>query len=197
MAATAVGDNPYWHSEGQPHHADLDAIRRICFELSSVFAASHSLAGDLEFLEDDEFENATLLELHHALSERYVLERLLQLCMLLRTYDDIMSTSAHADRYAEHVKKTAGDDVGYLDTGEISLRGACNKVIHAREIRAVYDKVEREREKDGETETKTVWYLDGDIELTGTLKGQPWEATLYVRPFLETALERIAFGWGE
>ena len=59
--------------------------------------------------------NSLFLKLHQELAEELILEKLLRLCMLLRTYDDIVGRSPHAERYAEHVKRTSGDDIGYID----------------------------------------------------------------------------------
>jgi hypothetical protein len=96
--------------------------------------------------------------LHHEVAEPLALQRLLQLCMLVRTYDDVMSQSKHSDSYAKHATATSGeDDIGNLDGGTLSLREACNKVIHAREIRPIYDDVIRGVE--GQEEPQKLWHL--------------------------------------
>jgi hypothetical protein len=195
-------DNPYWHSEGQVHPIDLSSLQSLCFEIFNLFAANRALVHAFETTGDEDPEelsdpaNSRFLKLHQELAEELVLEKLLRLCMLLRTYDDIMGQSPHAARYAEHVKKTNGEDIGYLDQGDLTLREACNKVIHAREIRPIYDSAEWEKKAEPPV-TKRVWYLDGDIELKGTLGNKEWSGTLWSEPFLETVLERIAFGWGD
>jgi len=131
MADVTATDNPYWHSEGQTHPIDLEAIRLLCFEIFNIFAASGAIAEELEFAdEDDDPSTSSLLKLHHEVAEALALQRLLQLCMLVRTYDDVMSQSKHSDSYAKHATETSGEhDIGGLDDGPLTLREACNKVI--------------------------------------------------------------------
>jgi hypothetical protein len=189
-------ENPYWHSEGQPHFVDLESVRRLCFEIFNIFAASAALAGDFEFAEEiGEPEGSFILTVHRKLAESTALERLLQLSVLVRTYDDIVSKSELSERYAEHLQTISEDGIGVLEEGNLSVREVCNKVIHAREIRAVYDHVDREVEKDGKIESEKMWHLTGEIELKGTMNKKAWNATLFVQPFLEAVLDRITFGW--
>lgn len=176
MTEVTAEDNPYWHSEGQSHPIDIEAIRSLCFEIFNIFAASAAIAGELEFAdEDDDPSNSSLLQLHHEVAEKRALELLLRLCMLVRTYDDVMSQSKHAESYTKHAEQTNGDgELGALDGGQLSLREACNKVIHAREVRPIYDDVTRDAE--GEEESKSLWHLSGEIELNGTQNKKAWEA---------------------
>src|SRR5262249_28769935 len=165
MAESADEDNPYWHSEGQPHYVDLDMVRRLSFEIFNLFTANEALVREFEATGDED-ENelhdpaeSSLLQLHHEFVEQLIMEKLLQLCMLVRTYDDIMSQSQHADRYAAHANQTSGEDeIGTLNDGKLPLREACNKVIHAREIRPVYDYVTWEP-KGEPAAAKRVWHL--------------------------------------
>jgi len=187
-------ESPYWHSDGQPHRVDLDKRRLLCFEIFNIFTANGALAREFEASDDSEDPSEpSISKLHHEFAEISALEKLLQLRMVLRTYDDIMSQSEHAQRYAVHVKATSGEDsIGHLDGGRLSLREACNKVIHAREVRPGYDSVERAW--DGKDEIEKVWHLDGEIELTGTLNKKAWNATLYVRLFRSIGARALAHG---
>lgn len=195
MTELAENENPYWHSEGQPHPIDLNSIRQTCFELYNIFAASAALASHFEFTDDDQGdpEYSSLRNLHHEYAEARACELLLMLATLVRTYDDIMSAPEPAAGYIEHSEQTSGINcIGTLDTGPLSLREACNKVIHAEVVRPIYDSVEREVDEDT---FERVWHLRGEIEFSGTLGKKHWEAVLYVPPFLEVILDRIAFGW--
>jgi hypothetical protein len=196
MSDLPDGENPYWHSEGQTHSVDLAAVRRICFEVFNIFTASASLVEGLEFVDEgEEPEYPSLLSLHHEMAEPRAMEQLLRLAMLVRTYDDIMNESDDADGYAKHAKETAGEDyIGTLDTGRFNLREACNKIIHAREVRPIYDDVEYQS-ADGK-KTKA-WHLRGEIEFAGAFNKKEWNAVLYVPHFLEIALDRVSFGWGK
>jgi hypothetical protein len=87
-----------------------------CFEIFNLFAANQALVHEFETTGDEDPEklsdpaNSLFLKLHQELAEALILEKLLRLCMPLRTYDDIVGQSPHAERYADHVKKTKGDD---------------------------------------------------------------------------------------
>jgi hypothetical protein len=194
-------DNPYWKTEGQTHNIDTDSIRRICFELGTIIEASNSLASDLAYTEPENGiwpASSPLFTLHREMAEKEVLKFLLQLSLMVRTYDDIMKDSNDADAYAVHAKNTDGDNsLGAVEGGELLvLREACNKVIHATKIRASYEKIERwvpEGTVAPTEEAEDVWFLDGEMELEGSHKGRPWEATLSVKDFVDTILERVNF----
>jgi hypothetical protein len=195
-------DNPYWRTEGQSHRIETESIKRLSFELINVFEASVSLARSFEAEEAEAghtllLANYPLLALHFELAQAQVSPLLLQLCLMVRTYDDIMSASNAADAYLAHAKKT--DDANHIGTlsgsATFSLREACNKVIHAVEIRAVYERVDRTvAEPNAENPPdQDVWHLTGEIELKGTQRKTAWEATLHTQDFVESVLERIAF----
>jgi hypothetical protein len=193
-------DNPYWQTEGRTHQIDVESIRRLCFEIVSIMEASSTLAHNFEAREAEEERSLDLghhplLALHLELAEKEVSRLLLQLCLMVRTYDDIMTVSDAADAYAAHAKETDGIDyIGALSgNGKFDLREACNKVIHAQEIRALYERVDRTIVEGDDPPEQDVWYLTGEIELKGTHRGKTWEATLYAQDFIETVLERIAF----
>ena len=141
-------------------------------------------------------EGSRIFQLHHGYAEKELCRKLLELAVLVRTFDDIASLSPRAEEYREHARKTSGrDEIGDLtvadeDVTGLSLREACNKIIHAQEIRAVYDDVV---EFSGDALVNRRWFCDGQIELKGTQLGKKWEASVYVYNFAETVLERIQF----
>ena len=49
-------DNPYWTSESQTHHINLNGMKSLCFDFVSLFEASKSLADEMMASEcaDDE-----------------------------------------------------------------------------------------------------------------------------------------------
>jgi hypothetical protein len=61
----------------------------------------------------------------------------------------------------------------------------CNKIIHAQEIRAVYDDAVQFR---GDEVVSRRWYCDGEVELKGTQGKKIWQASVHVFNFLETVL---------
>lgn len=196
-------DNPYWNSDGQTHHVDLETIRLLCFELVSIFEASKPLAEEFESLEAEDGAELTeadvpLLRLHQQYAFIQTSKSLLQLALMVRTYDDQMRESDRAQQYIEHIGNV--DDVRYSGvlTGieNFSFREACNKIIHAKEIRPLYERVDRtvtDELKDGKI-GQDIWYLTGEIELSGSYRRSNWEATVFLQPFLEVILDVVEFG---
>jgi hypothetical protein len=105
--------------------------------------------------------------------------------------------SAEYEKFAK--ENDSGDYIGVLDgKDKFSLREACNKIIHAKEVRLIYERadqyvIESENSKLGQD----IWYLTGEIELSGKLKGKEWQSVLNTQPFLETVLGLIKFGYPE
>ena len=163
----------------------------------NIIAASGELAGESRDIEPGEEigPESLIFRLHHELAERELCEKLLQLALLVRTFDDIASESPKGEGYKKHAKQTSGkDEIGWLTVAgeavDFSLREACNKIIHAQEIRAVYDDAVQ---FSGDEVVSRRWYCDGQIELKGTLHKKTWEASVYVYGFIETVLDRINF----
>jgi hypothetical protein len=190
-------ENPYWSSHGQTHPISVDQIRRLCFEIANIVAASGELAGNSMDTDpvDEEVPQSRIFQLHHELAEKELCGKLLRLSVLVRTFDDIASSSAKGDKYREHAKQTSGEnEVGHLTVDGVdasfNLREACNKIIHAQEIRAVYDDAVHFR---GDEVVSRRWYCDGEVELKGTQSKKAWQASVHIFDFLETVLDRIEF----
>jgi len=192
-------DNPYWTSEDQRHHLSLESFRLLCFELLCIFEASKPLIEDVEAIELEEGKEIdpsalVLLKLHHSHAFIQCSKALLQLALLVRTYDDQMKASGKKAAYQAHLASIDdGNYVGILD-GEntFSLREACNKIIHAQEIRPVFERLDREVNDKGLEQD--LWYLTGEIELQGRQGNAEWNAVIHLQPFLETVLDSIALG---
>ncbi|CAN7613118.1 hypothetical protein LJR219_004680 [Phenylobacterium sp. LjRoot219] len=184
-------ENPYHKAEIKPHYLDRETCRVKCFDVFNILSASVALAGEFEMAEPDEpVEPSSMFRLHHELAEPRLSQLLLDIAVFVRTFDDVMSAVA-PDTYSAFAAQTSGENfVGVLNDGDLNLREACNKIIHATDFRPVYDHVNREV---AGAEPQRVWHLDGQIELEGTLGKKPWRAALYVENFLETVLDRIAF----
>jgi hypothetical protein len=186
-------DNPYHKAEMKPHYLDRATARIMCFDIFNIFAASHNLASEFEFAEaEHDPRSSSNFKLHHELAEPRLSQLLLQLAVFVRTFDDIFAGGEHAETYAKHVATTQGEDfIGVAeDGGDLRLREACNKIIHATDFRPVYDHVDR---ADPDGKEQRVWHLTGEIELVGSRGSTDWSVTLYTQNFLEIVLDRIAF----
>jgi hypothetical protein len=183
-------ENPYWNPGLKPHHLDRAEVRVACFDLINIFASSENLAGLIASAEADENpSDSSIFSLHHELAETQVSKLLLQVALFVRTFDDVMTNGDKSNLYAEHAKKTEGENfIGTLNGESLKLREACNKVIHAADFRPVYEF--RPRDDDAE---KGAWYMTGEVELGGVLGNKHWNATLIAQHFIEIALDRISF----
>jgi hypothetical protein len=146
--------------------------------------------------EERRFETKTqpLIALHIELSDVQLRKHLLQLALFVRTYDDLMRDSEDAEAYNEHASKFDGDDtLGWISEGPLGLREACNKIIHAQEIRPAYDRLDRTVVDGQDDNEETLIFLTGEVELRGMRNGKSWEGAVDLTAFIETVLERISF----
>jgi hypothetical protein len=67
----------------------------------------------------------------------------------------------------------------------VTLREALNKIIHARDVRPVYDS------EDSRDDPNARWGMDGQIELEGALRKAEWQATVNIFELLDGAVELI------
>ena len=197
-------DNPYWTSEGQTHHINLKDIRSLCFDIVSLFEASKSLADEMtasEYADEKPagLEDFPLAKLHMEMSFKKSSVLLLQLALMVRTYDDQVSDMENNDDFSIFKAKCDDNsDVGVLDTGVLNIREACNKLIHAKEIRPLYERTDKYViDSTNESFDGDIWYLTGEIELSGSFRRNEWNAVLYVQPFLEAIIELTSYGYPE
>ena len=195
-------DNPYWHTDGQRHHINTETIEILCFELLNIFEASCPIAEkfeeqESELGEEQTIENYPLLQLHQKYAFIQISKLLLQIALVLRTFDDQMKDSDNQKVYKEYIEKIDdGKYVGMIEGQDMfNYREACNKIIHASEIRPLYERVDRKIA--GESENlflnQDVWYLTGEIELSGKHGDNKWNANIHVQEFIETILDLIRF----
>ncbi len=190
-------DNPYWASYGQVHHIDLEDIKSLCFELSNIYYASKTISEELTTSEQIEetmvkMDDFPLAKLHLEMAFRKSSEIILRLALLVRTFDDQMKGSEFEKEYIKFTQDNDSSDyIGYLSTkNKFNIRQACNKIIHAHEIRPLYEKSDLVISgSNGEN----IWYLTSEIELSGTERGKEWDAVLYLNHFLESVLGLIEF----
>lgn len=168
-----------------------------------MFEASKSLAEAFDYAEAEEEQELTeedvpLLRLHQQYAFVQASKALLQLALMVRTYDDQMRDSNKSEAYLQHSKDVDdGHYVGILiGKDSFLVREACNKIIHATEVRPLYERVDRivtDAFKEGKIH-QDIWYLTGEIELSGFYKSKEWNAVLHLQPFVEIILGIIEFG---
>jgi hypothetical protein len=192
-------NNPYWQTAGQKHHIDLSQVERLCFELVNIIGGSLALAEEMAAVDAEATKEGEplpeiprLWRVQTDLAEKTISGLLLQIGLMVRTYDDIMRESPDRDAYLKHSVATDGENIiGELDGGPLGLREACNKIVHAVTIRPLYEDV------DAADAADRYWHLTGEVELAGRHRNADWSATLFMQDFVEIILDRIAFGNGE
>ena len=188
-------ENPYWHPEVKPHSVDTESVRALLFEIYNLITTSASLPGqggghkeEEDGIEIEPGEPIQPIEaLHYQLAERELSRKLLQTAMMLRTLDDIYANAEGNEGYVAAMKVIdTRDTVGCFSsskTKDLRFREACNKIIHAQDIRPVYDS------DDDRHWAHAKWGMDGTLELEGTQRGMEWEVVIYMPPFLNAAVD--------
>jgi hypothetical protein len=185
---------------GNVHYIDKEKIKDLCFQLSNMFSASKVISEEfIAEIEDESdkkalaIDNFPIAKLHSQLIFPKTSEILLNLAILIRTYDDQMKDSLYATRYKVHLNSVdKGDYIGVSSDAKLfKVRQACNKIIHASKIRPIYEQVDLSF--DDPAFTKQALFLTGEIDLEGLLCKKSWSAQLHVQQFLETVLCVISF----
>ncbi len=178
-------ENPYHHPDYKPHVVDRGEIRRLAFELAAIIKASATRIDSAPALEAVMFED----------SEAEISRRLLRIALLVRTLDETMSRpeiypSKKYEAYRTKVESSAvlGQYFEEFETYENSIRQCCNRIVHADDLRPVYESYDDENPK------ASKWQFIGDIEIEGSHRGREWFLTLEIFPFLEAVLRLAAFG---
>jgi len=183
----ADNPNPYWHPETKPHVIETQEVERLCLDCLHIMLASHTVV-TLD-LDDDGIPTGAsrLRQLHLANAEKMLSRAMLQIAVLVRTFDDQQMQYGDED-YIAHVK--AIDAEGPFATAydgsddELGIRECCNKIIHAEDFRPVYER---------DDDVEVIWYMDSQIELEGHRGKKAWAFTLHTIGFLEAVLDLIAY----
>ena len=181
-------ENPYWQEGFKNHIVDKPLFIRSLLSVNSLIIASRYYVSDhyaaCEEAEEsyDPDDNLTLVY-HHKNSERIITDLLLSIAVSMRTADDVAKSNPDSDVYCQF-----SDVVGErcINMENPTLRRACNKIIHAADLRFIY-----ERNDDHDHE---LWYMTGEIELTSYNSDRsPWQYNLYATEFVEACFEWLEF----
>ena len=184
-----------------PHRVDIDSIHQNSFLLLNLaygakeFARSHDLGSDdcdpisggyylgwLKFtlsakLIDTAIKTRIILDMIRAEEKRYE-EDGEKYVVNSRELDRTISNSYNLGASIE------GEEA-------ITVRECCNKIIHALDIRPIYEVGDEDHYLDEELETKRQWkYWDGSLDLSGLKGKEEWHFELHVSDFC-TALEEL------
>lgn len=180
-------ENPYWHEFYKPHAIDFDEVRASCFEAFTIVATSRSLQG----LPGDEV-GGPLHEYFWRTAEVRLSKALLNLAIKMRTFEDTIAQSEAAATYDSWLSENYGSgELGLFgergkplsEWKDLHFREACNKIIHAIDVRPTYDNGSNASDDDYS------WGMTGVLELQGSQGRRDWEAWLTVEEYICACVE--------
>ena len=184
-------ENPYWHPEEKSHVINTDDIRSVAFDVFTIVRSSLSMVG-LSGVDEEDREEKTpspIEHLHYELAEIKLSKALLQIAVMVRTVDDFWTDYGHEDYVAKVETLNKDNSFGTQTIGDktsdLSLREALNKIIHARDVRPVYDS------EDIRDDPEARWGMDGQLELKGAMRKIEWQATVNIFELLDGVVELI------
>lgn len=178
-------ENPYWHEHYKSHTVDFDEVRDLCFDAYSIMRASAYFMGT-----SSEEKSGKIDAIFFEKAEVKLTEILLNISVKMRTFEDILATHEVKEEYDNFIKSNfEADQIGSLGNGKnteervgLSFREACNKIIHAEDLRYVYSNGDNPRDED------FGWGMEGTIELQGRFGKKHWDAWIFADDFLEACM---------
>lgn len=185
-------ENPYWHPYPKSHSIDLEQLKVRLFEIYNIFSASSGHQGlGMEYDDEDDAPEITPIDqLHFDLAEPELSKKLLDIAISVRVLDDIYAASELSSSFDDLKSQVEeSHEMGiYFAPREMpdpKIRDLCNKIIHAVDVRPVY-------ETQDDCDSKHVqWGMNWTLELEGTERGSSWHVTINMHEFLNALLALI------
>lgn len=181
-------ENPYWHPTTKPHVFDPLEVEGLCAAAFETFSTSLNIAnyyveGAAGGDEEAGFEFPKLVDKHQEKAEGKISSSLLTLSITYRVLEEQLEGREEFQIFKADNPTIFDEKLVYHEgCGRKTLREACNKVIHARDFRPVYDNGTL-------AGYGGVWGMDGRIEMEGVQSGKPWLVELNLLDFLEAMLD--------
>ncbi len=167
-----------------PHNVDIDGIHKSLFLLQNLCHASRSFCGTHRIHRDSDAEESLDWNYYRGWLKFLVCEYLNQCATRLRIIQDMLREhSEDIDFSAIDAASLSGLDIGsfHLGTDTLTLREACNKIIHATDV--TLDWTDSDSAEQFEYWTRSLW-------LYGSKCRNDWKVELKI-PALCTALSRL------
>jgi hypothetical protein len=162
-----------------PHSLNTDKVHQSIFILKNLCLASHSFCKKYEISENSENEKEFTWDYYYGWLRVLVSENLLECAVKVRVLQDVVQEEEVS---LQELDKEAriGLDLGslYGDSNLLTVREACNKVIHATEVSLDWIPVDDKSEVD---EAPHFW--SGVVKLRGKKGKLSWELALNVENF--------------
>ena len=189
----AAHENPYWSEYAKSHVFDPVEIEDLCCIGFNTIQATRNLstlwiAEELEEGEPPHWEYPLLVALHQRSAEEELSGILLKLAIAYRALDDQLSDHEPFLVFREAQFASFGSFLTVYSEDKIrdSLREACNKIIHAEDLRVTYN-------HNDEDDEKRVWYMTNTVELQGRFGRKEWMVSIQLLHFFEAMLETVQF----
>jgi hypothetical protein len=150
-----------------PHSINIDDIKQSVFILQNFCFASHAFCKKYEISEYSEAEEEFTWDYYYGWLRALVSEHLLQCAIKIRVLQDVVRENDEEEEFKELEKQSQGDLVlGSLDGDNnlLTLREACNKIIHAVEVSLDWTPIGCEKDMP-EDEAPQFW--SGIVKLRG------------------------------
>lgn len=173
-----------------PHSINTDEINQSVFILQNLCFASHAFCKKYEIDEYSESEKEFNWDYYYGLLRPLVSEHLLQCAIKFRVLQDVVRENDEEINFADLDGYACNDLIlGILngDNSMLTVREACNKIIHATEISLDWTPIDNKADID---EGKASYFWSGIVKLRGKKGNSKWELSLHIEDFC-IALSRL------
>jgi hypothetical protein len=166
-----------------PHSINADEINQSIFVLQNFCFASHAFCKKYEISEYSEVEKEFTWDYYYGWLRALVSEHLLQCAIKIRVLQDVVRENDEEVNLAELEAQARGNLVlGSLhgDKNILTVREACNKIIHAVEVSLEWKPIDHEKDIH---EDEATHFWSGIVKLRGKKGNSNWELSLDVEEF--------------
>ena len=176
-----------------PHRIDIDGISKDLFILQNLSLASRSFCEKYRINQYSEVESEFDWYYYLGWLKAIVSEKLIVCAIKVRIMRDFLREVDEEIDFADLDQRAgSGLVLGQFHAGSdpLTLREACNKIIHATEVNLVWEDVASGADDEREGDENRPEYWNGSVMLEGSKGNREWKLELYVVDFC-IALERL------
>lgn len=182
-----------------PHRIDIDGISENLFILQNLSLASRTFCEKYRINRYSEGKSEFDWYYYLGWLKSIVSEKLIECGIKVRILQDFLREEDEGIDFADLDQRAcSGLALGqfHLGSDPLTLREACNKILHATEVKLVWKDVASEEEDEREADEDRPEYWNGSVMLEGTKGNREWKLELYIVDFCR-ALERLLSELGD
>jgi len=168
-----------------PHTFSTDIIYEDIFILLNLCFASKAFCKEYNIAYYSEDDTEFNWDYYKGYLKYLVSEKLISCAIKIRMLHDLAIAREEEFEYSNLDKECCeGLEIGRYPTSneQLSIREACNKIIHATEVTMIWEEIQPS-EKKTKSKGKLFEYWNGNIMLEGTKSNNLWKLELFVRDF--------------